>query len=632
MVGISAGIAPLVAFLLAGLSEEMFYVVAGVNLLGWALVSTLFMLRNELRRSLARLAVDFGLGYRFRSFESLAHAIVNEFERRNGALLTNLLERRISSKEELSRTLERIVGHAFRLLNAESAELALFDKELGLYHSSFVLGKPFRKSSQAMLSGALEGGDSADEASPDVLMHPLAFGGSILGSLRVGLKRGSIPTVGDREIIRLLALQGSLAIINAQYTEELMRMRRSSEETIKAKTGFLANLSHEIRGPLGIMLNAVELVLDGLCGPVNADQLETLSMVKSNGSHLLELINDVLDYAKVESGKMLPNKEEILVVEMLRDLAAVVRGQADAKSHTITVRGSDEALTISADRRHMRQMLINMLTNAIKYTPEKGTIELWAERIPGKKVKISVKDNGVGIDPSDRKKVFSPFERIDNSYSVNQLGTGLGMSLTKRLAEVNSGSIDFASQPDKGSHFWLTFPSVEYSPTASRGTKEEAPVARGNGELILLVERDPGERDMLVRYLAHLGYRVIAHSNRVDVLDTLRQGDIQLAIIDNNVLDNNEEVFIREIRERAESSRLPIVLLSSRAFVFDIEKYLKIGVDRCLSKPVTLKELGAICRTLLDGDTLKSQQGESPDSGKGEVVHTRIIRAEDILH
>lgn len=616
--------------------------IALLNLIGWSLALALMLARQELRKGVTRLAKQFGIDSRFRSFETVATGLLRDVERKNSAFLPNLLERRIASKEELSRTLERIVNHAYHLLGAESAELALFDKESGLYHSSFVLGKPFRKSAQAMLAGAMDEAEEERDQCPDVLIEPLAFGGSVLGSIRAGLRRGTLPSQSDREIMHLLAMQGSLAIINAHYADELRRMKRASEESIKVKTGFLANLSHEIRAPLGIMLNAVELVLDGLCGPVNDDQLDTLRMVRSNGEHLLELINDVLDYAKVESGKITPTPAEVLVNDLLKDLAGVVRSQADAKNHKLSVKTSEEALTVSCDRRHIRQMLINLLTNAIKYTPENGLIELWAERAPGGKIRLNVRDNGVGIEETERYKVFTAFERIQNAYSLTQMGTGLGMPLTKRLAEVNGGAVDFSSAPNKGSHFWLLLPAAEYSPDVLAGKLEDAPHAKGRGELILLAESDSGERRMVARYLTHIGFKVAPIANKLEFQHVLQEQKVDLVVMDNKIIDNPEEALLKNVRDNATSAHLPLVLLSSRAFVFDIEKYLRAGVDRCLTKPISLRELGLICRSLIDGDYkhegAEQTQNDLLDSRSRErrkkqpTNRTRIMRLDDVLH
>jgi len=610
---------------------------AALNLVGWCTVLVFVLSRFDFKRKIHRIAGALEVDTRFKSFDTLLGTLIHEVNRKSEAFAINLLEKRIVSQKELSRTLETIVALAYKLLKAESAELALFDPENGMYHSSFVLGKPFRSSAQAMLSNAADG--RKEEISPDVMVHPITFSGSILGSLRIGLRKGVLPSQGDRDVMRLLALQGGLAIINAQYTEQLLKMKRSSEESVKAKTGFLANLSHEIRGPLGIMLNAVELVLDGLCGPISEDQSETLKMVRGNGEHLLELINDVLDYAKVESGRVTPQKVPILIEELLKDIVGVVRAQAEAKNHKLIYKSSDEALALSCDRRHIRQMLINMLTNAIKYTPDGGTIEIWAERVPVNKIRINVKDTGIGIEESNRHKVFAAFERIENAYSIQQVGAGLGMPLTKRLAEANGGLIDFRSAPNKGSHFWLLFPAIEYTASMLREETKAPSTANGKGEVILLVEKDEGERNMLARYLSHIGFKIAAASSHIEAMELLRSHMIQLALIDNDAADNQHEDLISQIREKDKGTRIPILLLSSRAFAFDIEKYLKAGIDRCLVKPVELKGLGIACRELLDGtfsgavvDTSEVDLTSSKGEKKPRTTQTRVMELDDILH
>jgi len=613
---------------------------AAVNLLGWCGVLVFLLSRFDFRRKVNIVAKSIGIDTRFKSFDTLLNTLIRELARKNEAFAINLVEKKITSKKELSRALESIVAIAYKLLKAESAELALFDPESGMYHSSFVLGKPFRSSSQAMLSNAVEG--KKEEIDPEVLVQPITFAGSIFGSLRVALKQGNLPSSSDREVMKLLALQGGVAIINAEFTDKVIQMRRASDETVKAKTGFLANLSHEIRGPLGIMLNAVELVLDGLCGEVTQDQIETLGMVKGNGEHLLELINDVLDYAKVESGRIMPQKVEVLLDEILKDIIGVVRKQAEAKNHKLVYKPNSEALAINCDRRHLRQMLINMLTNAIKYTPDGGSIEVWAERVPVNKVRISVKDSGVGIEEANRYKVFAAFERIENSYSIAQVGTGLGMPLTKKLAEVNGGLIDFRSAPNRGSHFWLVFPTIELNSSMLLHKKEEKPEASGKGEVILLVERDPGEQAMLRRYLSHIGFEVVASSSKLEALDVLRNRIVELTIIDNNVADSQSEDILAGFRENAKKNSMPILLITSRGFAFDIEKYLKSGIDRCLIKPIELKQLGSVCRELIDGtysgavidsSELETAQSSKVQSAKeGENAGTRLLELDDLLH
>lgn len=614
---------------------------SALNFVAWILVAVLWYSRQNLHESIARRADELGIEVRLKSIERLTFELLHEIERKNASFSINLVQQKISSRQELSRALEKVVGQAYRLLGADSAELALFDEVTGLYHSALVVGKPFRVSAQAMLSGAASG--EVIEISPDVLIQPIAFAGSVLGTLRVALKEGRLPTLGDRDIVNLLALQAGLALMNAQYSHELVRMQQHSEESVRAKTGFLANLSHEIRGPLGIILNAVELVLDGLCGEINEDQRDTLKMAHSNGAHLLELISDVLDYAKVESGRITPNPIAIVVQPLLQDLCGVIRGQAEIKKHKVVCRASDDAMSVRCDRRHLRQMLINLMTNAVKYTPEGGQIEVWAERMPGGKVRINVQDTGVGIAEADRAKVFAPFERIENAYSISQVGTGLGMPLTKRLAEVNGGVIDFESLPGKGSKFWvvLAASSVNAQQIIEDDEDSKLPPVAGRGNHIMLLEKNAGERNMTVKYLSHLGFKVSAAERTVEAIDILRSTKIDLAIVGNNVVDDPKEDLVSLIRNNAKNSSLPIVLISSRAFTFDIERYLRSGVDRCLIKPLKLREIAQTCRDLIDGTfrgEIVDRDVLSPDNSKSKSGEpklesvTKVISARDIAH
>ena len=612
------------------------------NLVAWILVLVMIAARIRLKRAIEKRASIFGIEVRFKSIEELLVSLLHEIGRKNDSFSINLIQQQIVSKEELSRALERVVAQAYRLLKAQSAELALFDEESGLYHSAFVLGKPFKVSAQAMLSDAAK--TNEEPLAPDVVVQPVAFAGSMLGTLRVGLKKGRLPSISDREVMNLLALQAGLALMNAKYSEQLVRMKQSSEESVRAKTGFLANLSHEIRGPLGIMLNAVELVLDGLCGEINKDQLDTLRMVHSNGQHLLDLINDVLDYAKVESGRITPKKSTIAVGDLLDDLAGVVRSQAEMKNHKLVSLAAEEDLAFQCDRRHARQMLINLLTNAVKYTPDGGRIEMWAERSPGNKIKINIKDTGVGIEPEDRHKVFAAFERIENAYAIKQVGTGLGMPLTKKLCEVNGGTIDFESIPEHGTTFWLIFPAAEGDTDSVESADDQIPEVDGKGNRVLLVERDEGERSMISRYLTHIGFCVMAAGTKIEALDALRESEVDIAVVGNNVADTPEEDVVAMIRENAKSPALPLVLVSSRAFVFDIERYLKAGVDRCLVKPIKLKDLGFSLRQLIDGtyegevvdsETLDMAESKpakhvEDQSSESQAYKTTIINANDI--
>lgn len=585
---------------------------SAINLLACSIILLLLFARWNHKEVLSKKAESLGIETALKSSERLLKDLLYQIERKNQSLSINLAQKKISTAEELTSALEKIVSKAYVLLKANSAELALFDEESGLYHSALLLGKPFQSSAQAMLVDASE---REEKISHDVLVQPISFAGTTLGTLRIALSNSRVPSMADKEIVNLLALQAGLALMNAEYSKQLIKMRQSSDQSTKARTGFLANLSHEIRGPLGIMLNAVELILDGICGEITAEQTRTLGMIQSNGKHLLELINDVLDYSKVESGKLFPKKIEIPIDAMLKDVTTIIRSQAIEKGHKLNYKAPEEDCAIICDKRHFRQMMINLLTNAVKYTPERGVIEVWTERIPGNRIRINVQDSGVGISPEDRIKVFSPFERIEDSYSINQVGTGLGMPLTKRLAEVNDGHIDFDSEVGKGSHFWLTFPATAL--TFKHEEKDEKKeVIEGRNNLVLLVEKDDGEREMVHKYLSNLGFNVNAVSDKLEAIEFLKSSEVDIVILDNKVTDNQNESFISWVREGT-SSQLPVILISSRAFVADIKQYLREGIDRCLTKPVKLHDLAKTVRFLID-ESKKSEERKGKISAEEE--------------
>lgn len=605
------GIAPIAFLWSAGAGGTTAAVLLSIaNLLGWSIVGAALVMRGHLIRRLQERATKLGLPMGSDSLLSLHEKISQEQSRKSQALSIDLVESRITSKEELSRALEKIVSRTFKVLEAEAAELVLFDKESGGYHSSFVLGRPMAQSGAELVQGSLL--DEALHAThPFIAVQPISFAGTVLGSLSVELRKGRVPSLSDKELLKVLALQGTLAIVNSRYNDELLRMKRSSEESVRAKTGFLANLSHELRGPLGIILNAVEVVLEGLCGQVSSEQADVLKMVRQSGQHLLELLNDVLDYAKTESGTIAPDRVAIPVDELLLDITTVLRSQAQQKNHSLNYKSTAQPLSIFCDRRHIRQMMINLLTNAIKYTPPNGQIEVWAERVPGNRVKISVKDNGIGIESAQKHRVFAPFERVESVYTLKQSGTGLGMPLTRRLAELNGGLCDFVSVVGQGSEFWLILPASESGSTPVGVATESQEGPMGHGECIMLVGHNPEERSLLAKYLAHAGFEVSQAESSLQAIEQLRAGPPQLLLIGDDLPEGSEERFLQSVRAVPNAGSVPIVLLTSRAFSFDTERLLRLGVDRCLPKPIELPEMTKTIK-----ETLRSRvaRSESPPS------------------
>lgn len=617
---------------LTGLSPApaSFTVAASLNFIGWSLCIVFILSSEKLRARAIEISRALALPSAPASLEQMLQRTVRELARRLEVIGLASLEPTVRDSRERSRAVERIITRAFELFEAESAELALKDQDTDVFQSALVIGKPFERGAQEMVENARD--EVQLEALPHVIVLPIAFAGTVLGSLRIALPERRAPSEQDRQLAHLVTIAIAVTLLNARYSQQLLRLKAVSEASQRAKTGFLANLSHELRGPLGIILNAGELLADGICGTINDEQRDTLKMIHGNSRHLLELINDVLDYAKVESGKVSVDPVDISLEEVLSDIISVVGREAELKRHTLAYTPLTEPVAIRCDRRHLRQMLINLLTNAIKYTPEGGRIELRTERAPQGRVRILVSDTGVGIDPSDRERVFAPFDRIENAYSIKQVGTGLGLALTRKLAEVNGGAIDFSSTPGHGTVFWLSFPSVAVGPFTEQGAETASgDTVQGKGSRILIFHTRNAECEMLHRYLESVGFSLLTADTREAACEVLRQRTVHLLIVDSHTLDSASDGLIRELREASGNPTLPVVSLSSHAFAFDVERYLRRGIDRALSRPLPLHELARVCRELID-QCPPTQTVVHTNGNETRVSRRVAVRGDEILH
>lgn len=582
-----------------------------VALCGWSFTIGLLMQRQIISTNVDGCARRFGLDQRAHSLEGQLENLLEDIYLKSRALSEIPLQSTFVGERAMGQCLEQIAELIYELLQAESVEISLSNPNNNLYRTSFVKGIPIQADIHDTVRRNLSEVESPSSERQPLLIREISFANQKLGVIRVALPAGRRAGSVERELMNIMMARCGMILIGHGYTEELLRLHRSSTELEKTKTGFLATLSHEIRGPLGIILNAVELVLDGLCGSINTDQRETLNMIHSNGRHLLDLINDVLDYAKVESGMLTAKGVEISAKNLLDDLALVVRPQADAKKHTLTVLKNNSNLGMICDRRHARQILINILTNAIKYTPDQGTIEMWAVRDMSGDTVIHVRDSGVGIRREDFEKVFTPFGRIENGYSQKQSGTGLGMPLTKSLVEINNGSLTFESELGKGSHFMVHLPYAAVSDDAdTQSRKFDRLTVHGRGEIVLLLAPADEERLLVERYFKHAGFLVVTCSTAEEMQDVLKGPRIHLFVIDNEILDESgNELLVNAIQARPGGPTPPIIVVSSKGFSHDVERYLMMGVDRCFVKPLELREFGRTVRNLLDLNS-KSHQPE----------------------
>jgi signal transduction histidine kinase len=260
----------------------------------------------------------------------------------------------------------------------------------------------------------------------------------------------------DVQLLRSIAIQTSLALANAELFEHIQQQNEELRELDQLKTQFLANMSHELRTPLNSIIGFSRVILKGIDGPVTPEQAEDLNSIFSNGHHLLNLINEILDMAKIEAGKMNLAFTQVDMVELSENVRKTVEGLIDAEKVELIWQVPADLPAIEADPMRFRQILLNLLSNAAKYT-ETGQIQ-FAIRPEGELIHIIVHDTGIGIAPEDYDRVFTPFEQVDNSNTRTTEGTGLGLPITRWLVEMHNGRIYFESELNIGTTFHLFLP------------------------------------------------------------------------------------------------------------------------------------------------------------------------------
>lgn len=381
----------------------------------------------------------------------------------------------------------------------------------------------------------------------------------------------------------------SLAMTNL----ELARATRLKDE-------FLANMSHELRTPLNAIMGLSEVLQTEVFGKISEKQRQFLVTIQNSGTHLLELINDILDLAKIEAGKLELQVSPVSIQELCEESLAFVQHQAHEKNVSLKLELPHPAATIQVDERRIRQVLINLLSNAVKFTPEGGSVTLAIEGSPATQwLQCSVTDTGIGIAPGDREKLFQAFVQIDSSLSHHYEGTGLGLVLVKQIVELHGGRIQVESQPGQGSCFTVLLP---WKASQSSGFRDEfASGCSGDSSacstlcrtqpVILLAEDNPDNGVTLMSYLQAKGFHILLARDGIEAIDLARSHLPHLILMDIQMPRLNGIQAIDALRRYAETAQIPIFALTALAMLGDRERCLAAGADEYLTKPVSLNHL-----------------------------------------
>lgn len=444
--------------------------------------------------------------------------------------------------------------------------------------------------------------------------------GEALGAILIGYKRDTV--LSDRDLARFeeFSQAAAVAVANARtqqritsYTErleelvasrtsDLMIQTTKAESANQAKSQFLANMSHELRTPLTAIVGYSSVLADGIFGPMNEKQVDALNAITRSSDHLKNLIDDVLNLARIESGKEAPEPKAVSVKDLIQQVFKLMLQTAISKGVSlqplaIPTEVLDSALW--ADPKHIHQILINLMSNAVKYTPKGGKV--WVEAsIASDKVKICIRDTGVGIPQHKIDKLFERFERGEDTYSKSQEGTGIGLNLTKRLMELNGGLIGAESVEGEGSTFWIMVPlSAQESSAVVTQENAQQGVTRLDGLSVIVVDDNIDTCEVLRQILIASGATVkVAYSVQTG-LEILNEGIPDILLTDLAMPGESGLVLIESIRKKEGAlQQLPIIVLSACAFPGDQKAAIDAGASLFIPKPFRPAEIVSSVRKL----------------------------------
>jgi PAS domain S-box-containing protein len=500
------------------------------------------------------------------------------------------------------------------------------------------------------------------------MVMPLLCGEALWGLLCIHQCSG--PRHWHEEEVNLtqrLAVQLAIAIQQASFYEQLqqeltqrqltqrqltqrnLELDRSNQELERAtrlKDEFLANMSHELRTPLNAILGMAEGLQDGVFGPTTPEQVKSLQTIERSGNHLLDLINDILDVAKIEAGQMELHCTAVAVGPLCRSSLAFVKQQAQKKRIQLETQLPVDLPDLWVDERRILQVLINLLTNAVKFTDEGGRVTLAVSHrqrpllptepqplqgITRVKVyqtpleqtlarrteetgltvqdylRIAVIDTGIGIGPTQMHKLFQPFVQIDSALNRQYEGTGLGLALVKRLVELHGGQVAVSSKVGIGSRFSVELPCSWRCPinpgaeanTASQGHSEFRPRSETTGALILLAEDNEANISTVSSYLKAKGYKVVVANDGQAAVATAQAERPDLILMDVQMPEMDGLTAIAQIRQDPSLVNVPIIAMTALAMEADRDRCLAAGANAYLSKPAKLKQVVTTIQDLL---------------------------------
>jgi PAS domain S-box-containing protein len=410
---------------------------------------------------------------------------------------------------------------------------------------------------------------------------PLKVSGKTLGVIDIHSTQPHAFTSDVIAVLQSLADQVAVAINNATLYLESQELIKNLQEVDKLKSQFLANMSHELRTPLNSIIGFSRVILKGIDGPITDMQQQDLTAIYNSGQHLLGLINDILDLARIEAGKMELNFEEVRLPDIIHSVLSTAKGLVKEKPIQLIEKVPADMPTVRGDTMRVRQILLNLISNAAKFTDEGFiTIESSVQKAPNGKFEALIKviDTGPGISPEGQQKLFKAFSQVDGSATRKTGGSGLGLSICANLVQLHGGRIGVESQEGKGSTFWFTMPLF-------RQPAEEIPADK---KIVLAIDDDLQVISLYERYLTPQGYHVVALTEPARAKERAKEIRPFAITLDIMMPHVDGWAVLADLKSDPATRDIPVIICS---IVEQTDKGFNLGAADYLVKPILEEDL-----------------------------------------
>ena len=520
----------------------------------------------------------------------------------------------VNSSLDVDEVLDTIVTLAVQLSGADGGSLLDFDEETGLFSIRMATGTSPEvlqelRASRIHIDETLVGRACRErrtlhvrdlqkvELDPhleilqrsgwrSVAAVPMVRSGVIIGALVVRRRRRGIFSDVTSTVLEAFASQSAIALSNARLYQQLETQRAELAEASHHKSEFLASMSHELRTPLNAVIGFSEVLLERMFGDLNERQEDYLNDILSSGRHLLALLSDILDLSKVEAGQMELDRTTFSVEQAVTYALAMVRERALDHRIALRTRIAPEVSVVHADELRIKQVLLNLLSNAVKFTPDGGSIVV-AARVVGDDLEVTVTDTGMGISPSDQERIFESFQQGTRTTRKAE-GTGLGLTLTRRILELHGGQVWVRSAVGHGSTFGFTIPLDG----GEHGQSSEAPAVAAQDDderpTVVIIEDDPSSAELLMLHLGAAGLRTVSRASGPEGLQAVHDVAPDAVVLDIRLPGMNGWEVLTEIKADPATAATPVIVVS---VLPDRRRGMALGASEYLVKPVARQDL-----------------------------------------